>query len=578
MNQKVSKNVIEKSSIKVIAIFLFLALTISTQSSFVLAQPDTTNEAYEWVIEPKFDYIGTFYSNEFASAGVGNTPETLQFGFIDLKGNWILNPTFGLISDFNEDGHVLARVGEWGVGKFGLMDLKGNWIIEPDYELLGFFAANGLAEARIGDVRTGKYGFINKNSEWAIKPIYDFAYAFSDEGIASVSFEGKWGFIDSKGVWVLKPKFDYIGPIGKNGLAIALEGDYLTGKFGYINKYGEWKIKPQFEKAEMFASNGLALVKIGEKWGYINELGKVVIEPKYDEAGTFNSDGMAEVKIGDWYTGKAGYINEKGDWVIKPDYFAVNGFSELGLGVVLYGDYDNSKWGYIDKKGNWIIKPTFVHALNFNSNGLAVVKVNGKWGVIKLKDSTIRLLKYSNKGASSWAFEILEQAQTAQLVPDHLADDYKKYITREEFCDLIMNAYESVTKEPMDLSIESPFADTQNMNILKSYALGIVKGVTTSQFKPQNNMTRETMAVMLDNTLKALEYETELSSNEQEFLDEVEISLWAKESVHKLNELGVLLGIGNNRINPKGNVTREQAIALVYKLFTQVSEDTRYLD
>jgi hypothetical protein len=42
---------------------------------------------------------------------------------------------------------------------------------------------------------------------------------------------------------------------------------------------------------------------------------------------------------------------------------------------------------------------------------------------------------------------------------------------------------------------------------------------------------------------------------------------WAKDSVHTLHALEIMSGVGNNKISPKGNTTREQAIVLANRLF-----------
>ncbi len=551
---------------KIFFIIIISLLMVLRQTNFVMAQTYDSSENYEWVIEPKFDLIFSIYSDEVAVAGVGSNPETSAYGFIDLKGNWVVEPMYGFMSGFNENGFILARVGDWATGKTGLLDSKGNWVVNPDFNGLSFFSSNGLASARVGSVSTGKHGFINENGDWVLKPIYDFAHSFTDVGIASVKYEGKWGFIDETGKWVLKPRYDYLGQVSENGLAIALDNSYISQKYGYLDISGNWLIKPQFEKAEMFSSNGLAAVKIGEHWGFINEEGDVVIEPKYYFVEKFDSNGMAAARIGDWYTGKAGYIDENGNWIIKPEYAGVIGFSEIGSSIVRYGDFENGKWGHIDRKGNWIIDPIFEHGGNFSANGFASVRMGGKWGVIKLKDSTMKRLSFSNRGASAWSYEILDQAREAQLIPYHLESDYKRYITREEFCDLIIKAYETTLKKEAALPFKSPFLDTKNENVLKSYELGIVKGVNASHFNPQNHITREAMAVMLENTLKALEYDEFILPVETFFSDEKEISNWALPSVRKLINRGILSGTANNQINPKGNVTREQAIVLVYRL------------
>ena len=51
------------------------------------------------------------------------------------------------------------------------------------------------------------------------------------------------------------------------------------------------------------------------------------------------------------------------------------------------------------------------------------------------------------------------------------------------------------------------------------------------------------------------------------FADENEIEDWAKNSVQLLNKLEIINGVGEKRIAPLGNVTREQAIVMSNRIF-----------
>ena len=52
-----------------------------------------------------------------------------------------------------------------------------------------------------------------------------------------------------------------------------------------------------------------------------------------------------------------------------------------------------------------------------------------------------------------------------------------------------------------------------------------------------------------------------------DFIDKDSIAAWAMEAVEYMNRSGIMKGVGGNRIDPLGNTTREQAIALVLRTY-----------
>ncbi|TCK92723.1 alpha-tubulin suppressor-like RCC1 family protein [Natranaerovirga hydrolytica] len=171
---------------------------------------------------------------------------------------------------------------------------------------------------------------------------------------------------------------------------------------------------------------------------------------------------------------------------------------------------------------------------------------------------------------SLWAEEGVNEAIQYDLVTERVLSHYQENITREEFCELVVKLYENLKGKPLEVSVANEFIDTNNEEVLKAYELGIVYGISQDKFGPAQSITREEIAVMFDRLLKALEINPTLTMEYVYFSDEADISTWAKDSVQKLNKLGIINGIGSEQIGPKDLATREQAILFVlrtYKLF-----------
>ncbi len=174
---------------------------------------------------------------------------------------------------------------------------------------------------------------------------------------------------------------------------------------------------------------------------------------------------------------------------------------------------------------------------------------------------------------SEWAVPEIELAIENGLVTEKVLSNYQDDITREDFCELVVKLYEALSGVEVQLPEENVFTDTENPEILKANALGIVFGKTETEFFPNDNITREEIAVMFYRALKAVHPSLVAESFEVTFADMDEISDWALEAVGFMSGKGIIKGLDGNIVAPKANTSREQAIALVnrtYELFKDV--------
>lgn len=177
-----------------------------------------------------------------------------------------------------------------------------------------------------------------------------------------------------------------------------------------------------------------------------------------------------------------------------------------------------------------------------------------------------------SKTPSAWAAAEIELAKTAGLTVDTLLTDYNKPITRAEFASLVVKLYEKATGTVVVPVTPNPFTDTTDVAVLKAYTAGIINGVSADKFAPNANVTRQEMAVMLQRELKAADPEGGYFASpdfDTVFADESKIASWAIEAVRFMNESGIVNGVGENKIDPLGNATREQAMLMNYRNFAK---------
>ena len=101
-------------------------------------------------------------------------------------------------------------------------------------------------------------------------------------------------------------------------------------------------------------------------------------------------------------------------------------------------------------------------------------------------------------------------------------------------------------------------------------ATGITSGVSKTEFAPNDNVTREQLAVMLYQYATSIGLVTEATiTQDTQFKDADQISKWSEEAMKWAVDKGILLGTADGTLDPQGIATRAQ-VATVIKRFVGV--------
>lgn len=188
-------------------------------------------------------------------------------------------------------------------------------------------------------------------------------------------------------------------------------------------------------------------------------------------------------------------------------------------------------------------------------------------------------------GASAWAGAELQKADEMGLIPDILKGaDMTKNITREEFAEVALLMYQKASgitdTTPAD---PNPFTDLQNLQVLKAYKLGIVKGMSATTFEPKTLINREQVSAMLVRTIKLIAPNADYSTaGAPTFVDQKDISGWAMNDCLYISKLGIIKG-SDGKFMPRAvtkaqtaqgyaNTSREQAIAMSLRSVNKMGE------
>ncbi len=189
---------------------------------------------------------------------------------------------------------------------------------------------------------------------------------------------------------------------------------------------------------------------------------------------------------------------------------------------------------------------------------------------------------------SPWAEPEIEKADQMGLIPDCLKNqDLTQDITRAEFAAVAVKVYESLAGVKALPTVTNPFYDTNDLEVLKAYNLGVVNGVALDQYAPNSLLNREQAAAMLTRTFKRVTMPGWTLPNDKAFplsyvmpkpfADDAKISDYARESVYFMAANGIIKGMENNCFAPQNitpydqdigyaNATREQALLIAVRM------------
>jgi len=330
----------------------------------------------------------------------------------------------------------------------GYIDIHGDWVIEPKYRQARPFS-EGFAAVR--DPVEGKWGYIDTNGEYVISPRF---YAAEDfyEGTAVVASEDYCfvGMIDTKGEYIIQPIYKRVSNY-RDGYSLVKDdsGYYFLDEKGNksFETYG-------YYEAYSF-NNGKALVNVGgpyfNSWHILDTDGNITY---FDQA---SEEGRVVEKIIDTFPfGTNGYyadfnggltvetwngkclVDDNGNF-ISPYFAYIDQFNGDYAKAGAWSTEGSIRYGYVDKDFNWVIEPIYWNIFYCTSDYLWAVeeeksdepyKADYRWYIVDMHGNRLYELKHDG--------EITVQQEDA------------KYMILENKNNLPISALKKYSDEPMD--------------------------------------------------------------------------------------------------------------------------------
>jgi hypothetical protein len=191
--------------------------------------------------------------------------------------------------------------------------------------------------------------------------------------------------------------------------------------------------------------------------------------------------------------------------------------------------------------------------------------------------------------ASSWADGAAWALSQKGLLPEALMSNYRQPINRLEFAALCLSVMEGLSGSKIrygngddgdwwgmltgayDFGIVGPVVTESSISdwVGKAYASGIMEGVSADSFDPYAKLTREQAAVIACKVIAAMDGTNIPLNGTPAFTDADTISDWAVPYVAYIAEAGIINGTDGGEFKPKGELTREQAMVMVYNMIAR---------
>lgn len=307
--------------------------------------------------------------------------------------------------------------------------------------------------------------------------------------------------------------------------------------------------------------------------GYLNKNTFVEILDEV-EGETISSNGKTSSK---WYKiqtqyGKIGYMCSL--FVLKDDN------RELSQPVFSYDEYNGvliSSPEFVDiyyttdgtdpKNRNGVLYSGPISELGCTYT--AVCEDNGSYSPVSKFTITSTGKVFTDFNYSSWFAHMVDEAIASGLFvgtgnstfsPNHQITRGQFVLVLARMAGADLSEYDGVTNFS-DVNKNAYYAKAVDW----AYENGIVAGIGHGKFAPGDSITREQVCAIMYRNLK-----WNTSDDATLFSDDSYISDWAKDAVYACRAMGIVSGVGNNRFNPKGKLTRAEGATVAvnsYKYF-----------
>jgi len=181
-------------------------------------------------------------------------------------------------------------------------------------------------------------------------------------------------------------------------------------------------------------------------------------------------------------------------------------------------------------------------------------------------------LPFSDVLSNDWAYSYIKRLYENGIVNGIDNDTFNPddAVSRQDFIKILVGALEIKVTDN-----QSPFYDVvgsySEPYISAAYENGLINGISETEFGAQNNILREDVAVIISRVLDVHNMKFEKSN--YEYHDSGDFSEYARDAICTVTEASIFNGDETGNFNPKSNLSRAEACAVLCRLADMIKEE-----
>lgn len=285
-----------------------------------------------------------------------------------------------------------------------------------------------------------------------------------------------------------------------------------------------------------------------------------------------------------------GIVQGDGNGLFRPDdsltrleFFCFVGRYLEASGMELTEDCYSNLAGYTDAASlpEWALDPTRLTV------GLEIVQGSGTtldWDRTATAAEALVLFYRAHNASigydpadeftdlSPWAETSVLRMDQLELIPEGVkAASMTGTISRADLCRMVMRTYKLLTGlTDEDLGTpEDVFEDTDDLDILNAYTLGIINGRGNGIFDPDSPISRQDFFTISANFLRAVDYWyiDDIYVDLTDYPDGGDLASYAKRAAQVMIGVGAVQGDELGRLNPTAEIVSQEAVTVFFRIY-----------
>ncbi|MGN1092103.1 MAG: S-layer homology domain-containing protein, partial [Monoglobaceae bacterium] len=172
---------------------------------------------------------------------------------------------------------------------------------------------------------------------------------------------------------------------------------------------------------------------------------------------------------------------------------------------------------------------------------------------------------FADVPAGHWAAEAIDYLKSVGAVNGKTETEFDPdgSVTRAEFTKMLVSLIDTEAAATGVEFADCPADAWYTPYVAKAVAMGLVNGVSDTEFAPNSTISREDVCTIIG---RFLNITAEIEDKELTFTDAADVAEYAARYVAYMAELGIVNGYADGSFGPKASITRAESAKVLYGL------------